>query len=71
MGAMSLGLLIVGTIVCLLAGCLGLAILWEILNIFRDRRAYNLTLRRHEEATRARKAGPDAGGIVWDRELDG
>jgi hypothetical protein len=63
--------LLAGGIVLLLALCLGLALLWVILNLFRERREYRLIIRRHEEAERTRKSGIHAEGVIWDREMDG
>jgi hypothetical protein len=53
-------LLILGlAMVFLLAVALGIAILWETVTIYRERRAFRFTIRKFEVARRAVKAEPD------------
>jgi hypothetical protein len=57
--------------VVLSASAFGFVILWEIWNIYRQKRRVRQLILNHEQASKARKAGPSAEGMVWDRELDG
>jgi hypothetical protein len=52
---------------------IGIAVLWEYVNSYRDRKAIQRVLRRVEDAERARKGNPDKAVPkpgVWDREMD-
>jgi hypothetical protein len=63
--------LLFSAFIVFVGGSLGLLIFWQGMTIYRQRRRVRLIIRRHEEGLQAKKDGPTAPGLVWDRELDG